>query len=206
MQRYFIRVAGFGSGKYIYFWKSKGLSDKNITAATTADYSLNPHLSYLVTKAIVEFKRSCLEQDKIKYDHQKIVNIYIVCEINKKYDIGRHPTLENRLFDAVPLTKNTDVAKHKYSGYGIGFDRKGFFSHSSGGTGRNVIIFGADMGSSTKTDNRKTDILILGKGPTQVSGHTLSAEKMYSINFTENKKKIMKKIVNEENSYLLKKI
>ena len=27
MYRYFTRVAGFDSGNYIYFWKSKGLSD-----------------------------------------------------------------------------------------------------------------------------------------------------------------------------------
>ena len=33
------------------------------------------------------------------------------------------------------------------------------------------------------------NILILGKGPTQELEHTLSAEKMYSINFTENNKK-----------------
>ena len=41
------------------------------------------------------------------------------------------------------------------------------------------------MGSSTKIDNRKKDILILGKGPTQELEHTLNAEKMYSINFTK---------------------
>ena len=40
------------------------------------------------------------------------------------------------------------------------------------------------MSSSTKIDHRKKDILILGKGPTQGLEHTLSAEKMYSINFT----------------------
>ena len=45
------------------------------------------------------------------------------------------------------------------------------------------------MSSSTRIDNRKKDILILGKGPTQRLEHTLSAEKMYSINFTETKKK-----------------
>ena len=33
------------------------------------------------------------------------------------------------------------------------------------------------------------NILILGKGPTQEFEHTLSAEKMYLINFTENNKK-----------------
>ena len=43
---------------------------------------------------------------------------------------------------------------------------KDFLSHPSGRTGRNVIIFGLDMCSSTKINNRKRDILILGKGPT----------------------------------------
>ena len=42
------------------------------------------------------------------------------------------------------------------------------------------------MGSSTKIDNRKKDILILGDGPTQGLEDTLSAEKTYSINFTKH--------------------
>ena len=41
------------------------------------------------------------------------------------------------------------------------------------------------MSSSAKIDNRKKDILILGKSPTQELEHTLSAEKLYSINFTK---------------------
>ena len=41
------------------------------------------------------------------------------------------------------------------------------------------------MSSSTKIDNRKKNILILGEGPTQGLEHTLSVEKMYSINFTK---------------------
>ena len=45
------------------------------------------------------------------------------------------------------------------------------------------------MGSSTHINNKKKDILVLGKGPTQGLEHTLSAEKMYSINFTVTKKK-----------------
>ena len=38
---------------------------------------------------------------------------------------------ENRIFffDAVSQTKNADIDKYKYFGYGIGFDRHGFFSH-----------------------------------------------------------------------------
>ena len=38
-------------------------------------------------------------------------------------------------------------------------------------------------------DNKKKDLLILGKGPTQGLEHTLTAEKIYSINFTVTKKK-----------------
>ena len=47
------------------------------------------------------------------------------------------------------------------------------------------------MSSSTKIDNRKKDILILGEDPTQGLEHTLIAEKLYSINFTEKKQKIL---------------
>ena len=76
-----------------------------------------------------------------------------------------------------------------------------FFSHPSGGTGRNVIIFGVDM--STKIDNRKKDFLILGKGPVQGLEHTLSAEKINSINFTENSKRFCLGLhYNEANRYL----
>ena len=70
------------------------------------------------------------------------------------------------MFGAVILTKNADINKYKYSGYGIEFDRHGIFSSLGIELGRNVIIFGADMSSSTKIDDRKKDILILGKGPT----------------------------------------
>ena len=43
------------------------------------------------------------------------------------------------------------------------------------------------MSLSTKIDNRKKYILILGESPTQGLERTLSAEKLYSINFTEKK-------------------
>ena len=59
------------------------------------------------------------------------------------------------------------------------------------------------MSSSVKIDNRKKDISILGKGPTQGLEHTFSAEKMYSINFTkENTKFCLSLHYNGANSYL----
>ena len=84
----------------------------------------------------------------------------------------------------VSLTKNADIDKYGYSRYGIGFDRHWSFSFPGTGLGKNVIIFGVDMSLSTKIDNTKKDILILAKGSTKGLEHTLSAEKMHSINFT----------------------
>ena len=91
----------------------------------------------------------------------------------------------------VTLTKDADIDKYWYSGYGIGFDRRSSFSFPGGGFGQNVLIFGVDMSSSAHIDNKKKDILVLGKGPTQGLEHTLTAEKMYAINFTVTKKEIL---------------
>ena len=55
----------------------------------------------------------------------------------------------------------------KYSsGYGIEFDRRSSFSFPGGAFGQNVLIFRADMSSSTHIDNKKKDILVLGIEPT----------------------------------------
>ena len=66
------------------------------------------------------------------------------------------------MFGAVKLAKHVDVDQYKYSGYGIGFDRKGSCSVGNE-VGRNLIIFGVDMNLSSHIDNKKTDILILHK-------------------------------------------
>ena len=65
--RYFKRVTGVGSGNYVNFWKSNGLSDENITPPATTDYSFTPKFSYLHAKMRVEFNGSCLKKDKIMY-------------------------------------------------------------------------------------------------------------------------------------------
>ena len=59
------------------------------------------------------------------------------------------------------------------------------------------------MSSSAHIDNKKKDILVLGKGPSQWLEHTLTAEKMYSINFIVTKKTSCLRLhYNEANSYL----
>ena len=46
------------------------------------------------------------------------------------------------------------------------------------------------MTSSAHIDNKKKDILVLGKVPTQGLEHVLTAEKIYLINFTVTNKKL----------------
>ena len=66
-----------------------------------------------------------------------------------------------------------------------------------------MLIFGEDMSTSIHVDNKKKDILVLGRGPTQGLESTLTAEKMYSINFTITKKKFCLSLqYNGGNSYL----
>ena len=190
LYRYFNQVSGVGSGNYIYSWKSKGLFDENITAPTTSDYKPNPELSCFGTKTRVEVKGNCLKQHKVTFNHGKVVNIYTVYEISNNYPVSTYSTLEKFLFGAVSLTENADINRCKYSRYGIGLDSHGSFSFPGIGLGRNVIIFGIDMSSSVHVDNKKKDIFILGKGPTQGLEYTLTAEKMYLINLTEHNKKM----------------
>ena len=118
------------------------------------------------------------------------------------YSDFNYPTLENCLFGSVKLTKNADMDKYRCSGYGIGSDRNTSFSISNE-ICKNVIIFGVDVGSSTKIDNIKKDILILGRGPTQGLESTFSAEKLYSINLSKKNTKFCLSLhYNGANSYL----
>ena len=84
------------------------------------------------------------------------MNVYIVYEISKTINVSDYPTLENCLFRALKLTKNADINKYGYYGYRIGFGRHGSFSFPGTGFGRNVIIFGVDMSSSTKMITEKS--------------------------------------------------
>ena len=86
----------------------------------------------------------------------------------------------NSLFGTVKLVKNADIDKWKYSGYGTGFDMKGTFSFPTGGFGKNVIIFGADLSSSVHVGNKRKDVLILVEGLTQgLDDTTLTTRKYF---------------------------
>ena len=104
------------------------------------------------------------------------------------------------MFSAVKLIKHVDVDQYKYSGYGNGFDRCYWIDDK---VGKNVIVFGKDMSSFPHIDNKKRYALILGKSPAQGLEHTLTAEILYSINFTkENAKALLGLYYKGAKSYL----
>ena len=108
------------------------------------------------------------------------------------------------MFGAIELTKNSNIDKYKYSGYGIGFDARENFSFPGGSFAQNAIIFRADMSSSVHANNRAKNILVLGKDFLQGIDITkIYAEKMYSINFSATKKRFCLSLhYNEDDSYL----
>ena len=112
---------------YVLSWRSKGLSDETIKPPSTSDNILTTSINYInnTDKIRVKFTGSCLKQSpKLTYTHGKVVNIYIVYELGASSSSNSDPTLKNCLFGAVTLTKNADIEKCGYSGYGIGFDRR----------------------------------------------------------------------------------
>ena len=160
----YLKVAYVNDINYILSWKSRGLNDTKIESIKTNNYLLNPRMDhYDMSKIRTKFNGSFLNRFSLTVLHGAIVNIYIVYEITSNYSSINYPTLENCLFGSVKLTKNFDIDKYGYSGYGIGFDRNTSFSIGNEIV-KNVIIFGDDMSSPTKIDNRKKDILFLVLG------------------------------------------
>ena len=72
LNKYF-KVITNSNAKYISSWQSKGLSDVNIKPPATNDYKLHPKVIYYGTETRLEFRGSCLKQDKSIFNHGKIV-------------------------------------------------------------------------------------------------------------------------------------
>ena len=120
-------------------------------------------------------------------------------------------TIQNALFGAMKITKNTDYSKNNYTGYGLCFDegnafghtiREGNFRHTT--NARNVFIFGADMSSSVHATNRAKHIYVMGKGFVPgINDTTIYAEKNFYRYFTDlGKKFVLSLHYNGDNSYL----
>ena len=103
------------------------------------------------------------------------------------------------------ITKNADISKYNYKGYGICFDgRKEFGNFNDTTMARNVIIFGVDMSFSKHANNKRTNIYVMGKNYVQrINDTTLYAENIYYRNFTDlGHKFVLSLHYNGNNSYL----
>ena len=74
-------------------------------------------------------KGTCLKQDKVTFTPNNIVNLLIVYELDRwSQELSADFTLKDCLFRTVKLNKNADPNGYSYSGHGIRFDSRSFFS------------------------------------------------------------------------------
>ena len=143
----YLKVAYVNDINYILSWKSRVLNAVKTESIKTNNYLLNPREdNYDMSEIRIKFNGSFLNRFPPSILHGNILNVYIVYEITSHYSSIKYPTLENSLFGSVKLTKNAEIDKYGYSGYGIGFDRSTSFSVGNE-IDENVIIFGVDMSS-----------------------------------------------------------
>ena len=144
--------------------------------------------------------------------NDSVINIYIVYKLDP-IATSRDTTftIQKALFGAMQITKNTDINKYNYKGYGICFDGRKEFTHvrkignfSDTADGRNVIIFGVDMSFSKHANNKRNNIYVMGKDYVQrINDTTIHAEKIYNRNFTDlGHKFVLSLHYNGNNSYL----
>ena len=159
-----------------------------IKPPSTSEDSLTPALSYYDTKARVNIIGSCLKQSTVPYNHRPIVNIYIFYELGASSSHNNDPTLKNCLFGAVTLTKMLILISMGILVMELHLIEDQAFNFQVVDWSK-CINFWSRYEFFCSYHNKKKDILILGKGQRQVLKRTLTAEKMYSINFTVIKKK-----------------
>ena len=168
-------------------------------------------------KMYVYLKGSYFQQKNVlttNNDHvinDNVVNIYIAYKLDPITSRDTDFTIQNALFGAMQITKNTDTSKYNYKGYGICFDESEEFTHvrkrgnfRDTTDGRNVIIFGVDMSFSKHANNKANNIYVMGKDYIQKINDTkIYAEKMYYRIFTDPGKKFLLSLhYNGNNSYL----
>ena len=167
-----------------------------------------------VKETYVYFQGNYSQQNDVivTNNNNNVVNIYVVYKLDPISSTRNTDyTIQNDLFGAMKITKNTDSSKNNYTGYGLCFDEGGEFGHTvkQGNFNRttnakNVIIFGVDMSFSIYATNRANNISVMGKDFFQgINDTTIYAEKLFHNNFTEfGAKFVLSLHYNGDNSYL----
>ena len=149
---------------------------------------------------------NCFKQQKVIIpNNSNVINIYCVYKLQPVTSSRDDTfTVQNALFDAMEITKNTDTSEYKYKGYGICFDEGGTFSKGNINNGKNILIFGVHESSLVHVNNEANNIYVMGDLFVQgINDTTLYAEKVYSKNLTQPSKKFVLSLhYNGDDSYL----
>ena len=216
---YECKLGSFGFGitsEDISEWKSTGIHNYSSDCNLNAIVDSGGHLPNIKNdgRIHVPLIGNHFQQNKVIIpNNNNAINIYCVYELDSiASSRDTSFTIQNALFGAMRITKNaTDSDKNNYKRYGIFFDERSQFGHTiteNGvtytSTGRNVLIFGADMSFSVHATNKANHIYLMGDGLTQgINDSTIYAEKKYFKNFTEpNVKFVLSLHYNSNDSYL----
>ena len=209
-------MGSFGfSSKDISEWKSTGIynysSRSNMNALANSKNDLTNFKND--GRMHVYLSGNHFQQNKVIIpNNDNAINIYCVYKLDPiASSRDTSFTIQNALFGASQITKNTDTSKYNYKGYGIYCDEGSQFGHTitEGGfahttNARNVLIFGAVMSFSVHKTNRENNIYVMGHGFAQgIHDTTLYAEKSFYRNFTDPGKKFVLSLhYNGDDSYL----
>ena len=185
------------SGSKLLAWKSTGISNYSDSSNMNVVVKSKGNHPILTMGGImrVYLNGNYFTQNKaLKAINKTAVNIYIVYKLDPISSTRNTDyTIQNALFGAMKITKNTDSSKYNYNGYGLCFDEGSEFGHTvrQGNFDRttnakNVIIFGADMSSIIHMTNRANNIYVMSQDFIQgINDTTIYAEKLCHNNFKE---------------------
>ena len=182
------------TNKKISQWKSTGVFNysDDLSMKGIEDTKINlPELKndgrmYVYLQGNYFQQNSAVIQNINKVISIPFINIYIVYKLDPISSTRNTDyTIQNALFGAMKITKNTDSSKNNYNGYGICFDEGGQFGHTvkqgnfnCNTNAKNVIIFGVDMSSSVHATNRANNIYVMVKD--FILGHNYICRKTVS--------------------------
>ena len=98
------------------------MSEESIENITKSDSNFAPTFVDHHVLPEINFNGHCLIKNNISI-LEKVINLYTSYILGSQLrNLNTDFTLGNCLFGSVKLTKNADLDKYKYTGYGIGFD------------------------------------------------------------------------------------
>ena len=95
------------------------MSEENTENITKSNSNFAPSFVDHYVLPDIDFNGHCLIKNNISIP-EKVINLYISYTLNTQLrNSNTDLTLINCLFGSVKITKNADLDKYKYTGYGI---------------------------------------------------------------------------------------